>query len=225
MNSSSNIFADQQRLSLCEIGKEFHARGWSRGTSSNYSVVLSRNPFQLLITASGMDKSSLTPDDFVIVDSAGNVAEGGEKRSSAETLLHSLIATEIPSVGAILHTHSVWGTILSGESLLRGSLRLEGYEMLKGLAGISTHESCEEVPVFENSQNMNDLSAHIQKYFSAADWSNPTRHPFHGFLLSRHGLYTWGHNLAEARRHIEIFEFLFEVVGQSNGPLLSHRMT
>jgi ribulose-5-phosphate 4-epimerase/fuculose-1-phosphate aldolase len=36
----------------------------------------------------------------------------------------------------------------------------------------------------------------------------------HGFLLSRHGLYTWGRDLAEARRHVEIFEFLFEAVAR-----------
>jgi methylthioribulose-1-phosphate dehydratase len=37
----------------------------------------------------------------------------------------------------------------------------------------------------------------------------------HGFLLAKHGLYTWGRDLAEARRHIEIHEFLFEVVARS----------
>jgi ribulose-5-phosphate 4-epimerase/fuculose-1-phosphate aldolase len=31
-----------------------------------------------------------------------------------------------------------------------------------------------------------------------------------GFLLAGHGLYTWGKNIAEAKRHIEVFEFLFE---------------
>jgi methylthioribulose-1-phosphate dehydratase len=37
-------------------------------------------------------------------------------------------------------------------------------------------------------------------------------HPHaHGVLLSRHGLYTWGQSVAEARRHLEALEFLFEV--------------
>jgi methylthioribulose-1-phosphate dehydratase len=37
----------------------------------------------------------------------------------------------------------------------------------------------------------------------------------HGFLLRGHGLYTWGANQADARRHVEIFEFLLEVVGRT----------
>jgi len=202
------------------IGREFHARSWSLGTSSNYSVVASRDPLELVITASGKDKSSLGPDDFVRVDAAGRVIDGSARKSSAETLLHCLIADLVPAlgggpVGAVLHTHSVWSTVLSGADLRRGSLRIEGYEMLKGLEGIGTHETFEEVPIFANSQDMPELAARIRDRLTGLDWSQPKRQPCHGFLLSRHGLYTWGQSLAEARRHVEIFEFLFEVVARS----------
>jgi len=200
---------------LRAIGKEFHGRSWSLGTSSNYSVVASRDPLELLITVSGKDKSALGRDDFVRVDRHGKPVDGSGKKSSAETLLHCLLAEMIPSLGAVLHTHSVWGTILSNADLPRGSVRIEGYEMLKGLEGIDTHDTIEEVPIFANSQDMTELSRRIRDRFEAADWSNPRRPPFHGFLLARHGLYTWGHTLDEARRHIEIHEFLFEAVARS----------
>jgi methylthioribulose-1-phosphate dehydratase len=200
---------------LRAIGREFHGRGWSLGTSSNYSVATSREPLELLITVSGKDKSALGRDDFVRVDATGRPVDGSGKKSSAETLLHCLLAELIPSVGAVLHTHSVWSTILSGADLDQGSLRIEGFEMLKGLAGITTHESVEDVPIFANSQDMTSLAEEIRTRFAAADWSDPHRPPFHGFLLARHGLYTWGRDLDEARRHIEIHEFLFEVVARS----------
>jgi len=205
---------------LRAIGREFHGRGWSLGTSSNYSVVVSRDPLELLITVSGKDKSALGRDDFVRVNAHGVPCDGSGRKSSAETLLHCLIADLVPSlggapVGAVLHTHSVWGTILSAADLPRGSLRIAGYEMLKGLDGIGTHDTFEEVPIFANAQDMQELAARIRARFLAADWSDPKRPPFHGFLLSRHGLYTWGRDLAEARRHIEIFEFLFECVARS----------
>jgi methylthioribulose-1-phosphate dehydratase len=204
---------------LRAIGREFHGRSWSLGTSSNYSVVASRDPLELVITASGKDKSTLGPDDFVRVDATGRVIDGSTRKSSAETLLHCLIADLVPAlgggpVGAVLHTHSVWSTILSGADLDRGSLRLEGFEMLKGLEGIGTHETFEEVPIFANSQDMTELATRIRDRFTGLDWSDRRRHPCHGFLLSRHGLYTWGQSLAEARRHVEIFEFLFEVVAR-----------
>jgi methylthioribulose-1-phosphate dehydratase len=203
---------------LRAIGREFHGRGWSLGTSSNYSVVVSRDPLELLITVSGKDKSALGRDDFVRVDASGRPVDGSGRKSSAETLLHCTIADLIPSVGAVLHTHSVWGTLLSGADLPRGAargrLRIEGFEMLKGLDGIATHDTFEDVPIFANTQDMTELAARIRADFGPLDWSAAGRPPAHGFLLSRHGLYTWGRDLAEARRHIEIFEFLFECVAR-----------
>lgn len=200
---------------LRAVGREFHGRGWSLGTSSNYSVVVSREPVELLVTASGKDKSGLSRDDFVRVDAAGRVIDGSGRRSSAETLLHCTLAGMVPSVGAVLHTHSVWGTILSAADLPRGSLRIAGYEMLKGLEGIGTHDTVEEVPIFANTQDMVELSVRIRRHFAGVDWTTDGRPLCHGFLLSGHGLYTWGRDLAEARRHIEIFEFLFECVARA----------
>lgn len=200
---------------LRAVGREFHARRWSLGTSSNYSVVVSRDPLELLVTASGKDKSGLTRDDFVRVDAAGRVVDGTGRRSSAETLLHCTLAGMIPSVGAVLHTHSVWGTILSAADLPRGSLRIAGYEMLKGLEGVATHDTIEEVPIFANTQDMVELSVRLRRHFAGIDWAAAGSPPCHGFLLSGHGLYTWGRDLAEARRHIEIFEFLFECVARA----------
>jgi methylthioribulose-1-phosphate dehydratase len=219
MPTSSVSFAaspDADAIDLLRaVGREFHSRSWSLGTSSNYSVVAGRDPLELLVTVSGKDKSSLGRDDFVRVDAAGRVVDGSGRRSSAETLLHCTLAGMIPSVGAVLHTHSVWGTILSAADLPRGSLRIAGYEMLKGLDGIGTHDTFEEVPIFANTQDMVELSVRLRRHFAGVDWTSGGRPPFHGFLLSGHGLYTWGRDLAEARRHIEIFEFLFECVARS----------
>ena len=215
MSPSAHHTAADPIDQLRAIGREFHGRSWSLGTSSNYSVVVGREPLELLVTASGKDKSALGRDDFVRVDAAGRVVDGSDRRSSAETLLHCTLAEMIPSVGAVLHTHSVWGTILSASDLTRGSLRIAGYEMLKGLEGIGTHDTVEEVPIFANTQDMVELSSRLKSRLGSLDWRAAGRPPCHGFLLSGHGLYTWGHDLAAARRHIEIFEFLFECVARS----------
>jgi methylthioribulose-1-phosphate dehydratase len=155
----------------------------------------------------------------VRVDSQGRVIDGSDRRSSAETLLHCTIAELVPSAGAVLHTHSPWGTILSGADLppaaAVGSLRIAGYEMLKGLEGITTHDTHEDVPIFANTQDMRELSARIRGRFAGLDFAAPGRPPVHGFLIARHGLYTWGRDLGEARRHIEIYEFLFECVARA----------
>jgi len=197
---------------LCAVGAEFHGRGWSLGTSSNYSVVTSRAPFQLLITASGLDKSGLTRSDFVMLDEQGqqiDAFDDGTNKPSAEAMLH-IAAARRPGIGAVLHTHSAWATTLSDLYAAEGALLIEGYEMLKGLRGITTHEHSERLEIIENTQDIGTLAQTLTRRFEANDPALK-----YGFLLQKHGLYAWGRDLAEARRHIEIFEFLFEVIGRT----------
>ncbi len=192
-------------LSLARIGREFHERGWARGTSGNYSIVASRNPLRLVITSSGLDKSALTERDFLEIDGQGVVLAGTGK-PSAEAFLH-LAVVRTGNAGCVLHTHSVWGTLLSERFKAKGGIAIEGYEMLKGLEGVRTHEHREWIPIFENAQ---DIPALAEKVTAELERESDT----HGFLLSGHGLYTWGEDVARARRHVEIFEFLMEVVGR-----------
>jgi methylthioribulose-1-phosphate dehydratase len=193
---------------LRDVGHLFYHWAWSLGTSSNYSVVLSHEPLRLLLTASGKDKRRLGPSDFVVVDEDGQAVEPASLKPSAETMLHVVLAKQ-PNVRAVLHTHSIWGTVLSDLHAPAGGLHIEGYEMLKGLAGVTTHDHRQWVEVFDNSQDIPALANRVRQRLN--DATNPLRH---GFLIRGHGLYTWGRDLDEARRHVEIFEFLFEVVGR-----------
>ncbi|QDU62660.1 Methylthioribulose-1-phosphate dehydratase [Planctomycetes bacterium Pan216] len=205
---ASELDGEAQRLALAEIGQQFHARTWSVGTSSNYSVVLDRDPLRLLITASGKDKGNLGIDDFVIVDESGQATTPTQPKPSAETLLHTMIASQL-GAGAVLHTHSVWATLLSDLFAEEGAVMIEGYEMLKGLEGIKTHEHRERIAIVENSQDMRTLSEELSQRLREGDETLR-----YGFILRRHGLYTWGKDLFAARRHVEILEFLFEAVGR-----------
>jgi len=190
---------------LAAIGREFHSRGWALGTSGNYSVVLSHHPLCLLITSSGLDKSLLQGSHFLEIGDHAAVRKG-KSRPSAEALLHLAVA-RARNIGCILHTHSIWNTILSDRHAAQESLEIYGYEMLKGLEGVKTHEHCERLPIFENSQDIPALASQVEALLRAD--SAP-----HGFLLRGHGLYTWGADVAQARRHVEILEFLLEVVGR-----------
>src|SRR5918995_890607 len=132
---------------IAELARLCYARGWASGTSGNFSATVSRDPLRLAITASGVDKGTLTPDYIVEID---------------------------------------------------------------GLGRVVTHEHREWLPVFENTQDWAAAAPEVERFL--------TEHPdAHGFLIRRHGLYTWGRDLAEARRHLEVFEFLFEVMGRKRG--------
>jgi methylthioribulose-1-phosphate dehydratase len=192
--------------SLAEIGKGFYARGWVLGTSGNFSAVASREPLRLAITSTGLDKGGLVAAQFIEMDDHANVVRG-DGRPSAEALLHLAIVRE-RNAGAVLHTHSVWSTVLSASHAPLGGIALEGYEMLKGLEGVRTHKHREWVPILENSQDMMELAERVSKTLQEAP-------DVHGFLLKGHGLYTWGESLQEAKRHVEILEFLMEVLVRS----------
>lgn len=191
---------------LAAIGRNFYDRGWMLGTSGNLSAVVSRQPLRLAITATGLDKGALIPAHFLEMDETAQVLRGNG-RPSSESRLH-LAVVRARGAGAVLHTHSVWSTMISDAFAADGGVSLEGFEMLKGLEGVRTHEHREWLPILENSQDMVQLAQMTKAVLK----QHPTAR---AFLLRRHGLYAWGQNLAEAKRHVEILEFLLEVVGRS----------
>ena len=195
----------QLRQRLVSVGQEFYRRGWVMGTSGNFSVVVASRPLKLLMTPSGAHKGQLNASDLLLVDAQGR-ARAGARKPSAETLLHLEIIRAC-GAGAVLHTHSVWSTILSERHAQVGGLAIEGYEMLKGLEGVKTHEHREWIPILGNDQDMPRLARRLREALE----SHPASH---GVLLSGHGLYTWGKTVDEAARHVEILEFLLEVVGR-----------
>ena len=177
--------------------RELSQLGWTPATSSNFSSRLDGR--HAAITVSGRDKGRLVEDDIMVVDFDG-LAVGSEHRPSAETLLHTQLYRRFDEVGCILHTHSRNQTVASRLFAGAGHVRLEGYELLKAFRGNETHETSIDVPVLPNSQHMPTLAAQVDALLD--------RGPMWGYLIDGHGLYAWGRDMAEARRHLEAFDFL-----------------
>ena len=190
---------------LVRAGQRFDSRGWVSGTSGNFSAVIGRDPLRLAITRSGTHKGELRPDDILEIENG--VVVSGAGSASAETALHLQIVAA-RGAGSVLHTHSIWSTLLSNRYGEDGGIPIPGYEMLKGLAGVTTHEHREWLPILENDQDMGRLAAEVARVLAEQPLC-------HGFLLRRHGLYTWGATVTEASRHVEILEFLLESVARS----------
>jgi methylthioribulose-1-phosphate dehydratase len=191
---------------LVEIGRDFHRRGWALGTSGNFSVVLERDPLVIAITESSIDKGRMNASQILRVGDDARSLDANAGKPSAETLLHLAVARFAPAE-AVLHTHSVWSTVLSDYHAGASGFFIEDYEMLKGLSGVRTHEHREWMPILENSQDLVLLSKQAITIMS----EQPAAH---GFLIRRHGLYTWGNDMDEAVKHVEILEFLMEAVGR-----------
>lgn len=193
---------DPQRLARCadEIivnVRELAERGWTPATSSNFSCRMDAT--NVAITVSGRDKGRLVAADIMVVDVDGNPVATTQK-SSAETLLHTQLYKRFPEIGCVLHTHSVNQTVASRLYAAKGAIRLEGYELLKAFAGNTTHDTLLDLPVLPNTQDMPELASKVEALLDAG--------PMWGYLIEGHGLYAWGRDMAEARRHLEAFEFL-----------------
>lgn len=200
MNTTNQY--DHARFSHCaaELARqaaELARQGLTPATSSNFSLRLDSD--HAVITASGRDKGALTEDDFLVVDLDGQPT-GSQQRPSAETGLHTQIYRYFDDIACVLHTHSHTQTVASRLFAANGHIRLEGYELLKAFRGNTSHEGAIEVPVLPNSQDIAALAAQVEPLLE--------RGRIWGYLIEGHGLYAWGQDLAEARRHLDAFEFL-----------------
>lgn len=199
------MFKEQNLLlaeELLDAIRFFNQKGWSPATSTNYSV-RSQKVDEFIISRSGVDKSKFNLSDLILINPKGEVLPPFNLpgiKSSAETEIHTEIYKLFSEANCVLHTHSVLGTVLSQKLLSEKQIVFEGFEILKGLEGNPTHELTEVLPIVPNSQVMTDILQNM----------NGRYENIHGFLIAGHGLYTWGKNIAAAKRHIETYEFLFE---------------
>lgn len=196
MNESATQIADYTQA-MVDAGRLFHSRGWVPATGGNFSARLT--PDRVLITASGGHKGELSAEGFLIADLDGKPLDSARK-ASYETLLHMQIYRHDSSVGGVLHTHSIANTVLSRRL---SEIRLAGYELLKLLPGINTHDAEVIVPIFANDQDIARLAAQVDAHMK--------RHPeTPAYLIAGHGLYAWGASVAQARHRVEALEFMFE---------------
>ena len=166
-------------MSIVAAGRELAQLGWTPATSSNFSVRLDAE--HAAVTVSGRDKGQLGVDDIMVVDFAGYAHDAG--------------------IGCVLHTHSRVQTVASRLYADRGEITLAGFELLKAFRGYDSHEATMRLPVLPNSQDMPELAQLIAPLLA----SGP---PLHGYLIDGHGIYAWGRDMNEARRHLDAFEFL-----------------
>lgn len=187
---------------LRDIKTAFAARNWFPGTSGNLSMrtgAYKPEQFYFAITASGKDKSVNTPEDFLFVNAEGLPVEMTQLKPSAETLIHCEIYRQT-GCGAIFHIHTVYNSIISEFYGDEGAVPLQGVELIKAF-NIWTENAKIDVPIVPNFAHIPSIVPYVTEKLNAE---------IPGILLRNHGIYAWGANAFEAKRHLEAFEFLFE---------------
>ncbi|MCC1496370.1 methylthioribulose 1-phosphate dehydratase [Alcanivorax sp. 1008] len=196
---SPTLFREAAR-NIAAISQRLYEHGWSPATSSNYSMRL--NADYCAVTVSGKDKGTLNEADVMVVDMQGTPASNG--KPSAETGLHTQIYRRFTNIGAVLHTHSLASTVLTMHWPERSELVLSGYELLKALDGVTSHDTELVIPIFDNTQDIDALARDVD----AAMANGRIRY---AYLIRGHGIYTWAKDMTTCFRQIEALEVLLAV--------------
>jgi 2-hydroxy-3-keto-5-methylthiopentenyl-1-phosphate phosphatase/methylthioribulose-1-phosphate dehydratase len=188
---------------LIEIKELFAGRDWFPGTSGNLSIKVDSDPLRFLVTASGKDKSKTTPEDFLLVDGESKPTYPTHLKPSAETMIHAEIYKQMgEKAGAVFHVHTIYNNLVSDIYLQQENVEIGNIELIKAF-NIWDEGAMIQVPIVQNYADIPKLTEEIGKVLDE-------RVP--GVLIHNHGIYAWGKNAFEAKRHLEAFEFLFEYV-------------
>lgn len=151
---------------------------------------------------SGVQKERLHVDDLYELGESGEVLaapeQSGAKLSACAPLFYN--AFRLRGAGAVIHSHSIHAVMAT--LVFDDALRLTHLEMMKGIRGVGYHDTL-VVPIIENTAHECDLAESMAEAIE----SFPTSH---AVLVRRHGVYIWGEDWVEAKRHAECYDYLFE---------------
>lgn len=192
------------KAELVHTIRHYNQKGWSPATSTNYSF---RDEGGIWVTRSGIDKSQITENDFILVnEECIPLGMYSSIKPSAETQIHCDLYKLFPEAKVILHSHGKYPVLCSQKN--QDFLEFSGFEIQKGFKGQLTHEQKVNIPIFENSQEMSFFSEQLSKI--KLELVNSC------FIIKQHGTYAWGDNLFEAKRHLETLDYLCECWWEMN---------
>ena len=176
--------------------RDLNRDGHSPATSTNYSCRDSHG--KIWITRSGIDTSLIELEDFIEISDEGRPLPPFETMTpSAETGIHCALYELFPATQVIFHSHEL-NAVVKTVGLM--NIVFEGYELQKAFRGVSTHEGVIAIPVIPNSQDMTVIkSALLARKFELN---------YGVFMIEKHGFYTWGESVFEAKRLLEAFAYL-----------------
>jgi len=150
----------------------------------------------MVIKPSGIDYSRMKPDDMVVVDMEGKIAEGKLKPSS-DTPTHLVLYQAFASIGGIVHTHSPWATSWAQAGKGIPPLGTTHADYFYGEIPCTRKMTDAEI----KGEYEKETGKVIVERFAML---NPDFIP--GVLVHSHGPFCWGKNAGEAVLHAVVME-------------------
>lgn len=101
----------RERQEIVEFGKRLLREGLTKGTAGNLSIYDPDTGY-MAISPSGIGYNETQVEDIVVMTLDGEIIEGSRKPSS-EYNLHSVLYKLKPDIRAVVHTHSMYCTVMS----------------------------------------------------------------------------------------------------------------
>ena len=163
---------------LADASRDLVRLGLNQGTAGNVSI---RDGTTMLITPSGVPPEQTTPEMMAAMELAGDgqpPSWAGSHKPSSEWRLHRDIYRHRFDVGAIVHTHSLYATVLATQHRDIPAV----HYMIAAFGGPRIR--CTPYAAF-GTQALSDL---VLEYLG----------PLHAVLLGNHGMIATGRDLAQA---------------------------
>ena len=185
---------------LVELLGTFYAKGWVSGTGGGISGPADGGG--LLLAPTGVHKERIRPDEFFTVDTSdGRVLDAPADPTLRPSECNSIFCLTARERGArsVVHSHAL-------SAVLAGDLAIRDLEMLKGIRGLGNRD-VHLLPVIRNTPREGELVEQLE-----AVLADPRFEGAFAVIVADHGAYIWGDDVWEAKRHTEVYHFLFEAV-------------
>ncbi len=202
----SDMTDPQTKELLCELLRLFYDKGWVSGTGGG--ICGPTTDGNLLLAPTGVHKERVQPDDFFVVSPGdGSIVRDPVTTGLRPSECNSIFCTAVRMRGArsVVHSHAL-SSVIAADRAHGSALTIEGFEMLKGIRGLSNRDA-HLVPVIDNTAREFELTDQIEKALADERYASSFC-----VLVRDHGAYIWGEDVWEAKRHTEVYHWLFEAV-------------
>ena len=197
---------------LVELLGVFYAKGWVSGTGGGISGPADGG--RLLLAPTGVHKERVRPDEFFTVDPAdGSVLQAPANAALRPSECNQIfcLAVRERSAGSVVHSHALSAVLAADLGRGADHVAIRDLEMLKGIRGV-TNRDVHLVPVIRNTPRESELVEQV-----GAALTDPRFAASCAILVEDHGAYIWGADVWDAKRHTEVYHFLFEAVVARSG--------
>ena len=148
------------------------------------------------IKPSGVSYERMGPEDIVVVDMDGNIAEGSLKPSS-DLATHLLLYKEFPSIGGVVHTHSEFATAWAQAGRSIPPYGTTHADYFYGEIPVTEELNPEEI---EGDYVLNTGKAIVRRFRNIDPLAMPA------VLVAGHGPFTWGATAISAAHNAALLE-------------------